>query len=208
VSPYDRWRKQSKPPPTRRFTGRCRTTRDLPCPVRVRLNATVRIAANARRRLEKLLLCQCLLSDSNLPLALRPRVSSYGRQRKFNRPERAYDDTRPVIDPIPSPFLARTSSVVWTLAWMAMVSIFVGAVGRPVTRPPPQSGRSTARACVGQWLPRYQPFPASWQKAIRPCITFPQAPLSSRTVGFPESGWQPVMLRCYRDPAFPKPAEA
>jgi hypothetical protein len=30
--------------------------------------------------------------------------------------------------------------------------------------------------------------------AIRPYITVPQAPLSSRTVGFPESGWQPVII--------------
>ena len=34
----------------------------------------------------------------------------------------------------------------------------------------------------------YPPFSASWQMAIRPYITFPQAPLRSRTVGSPESG--------------------
>jgi hypothetical protein len=50
------------------------------------------------------------------------------------------------------------------------------------------SGRNTARAWLGQWLPMYPPFPASWQMAIRPYITFPQAPLRSRTVGSPESG--------------------
>jgi hypothetical protein len=50
------------------------------------------------------------------------------------------------------------------------------------------SGRNTARAWLGRWLPMYPPFPASWQMAIRPYITFPQAPLRSRTVGSPESG--------------------
>ncbi len=37
-------------------------------------------------------------------------------------------------------------------------------------------GRNTARACLGQRLPMYPPFPVSWQKGVRPCITFPQAP--------------------------------
>ena len=46
------------------------------------------------------------------------------------------------------------------------------------------------RAYVGQRLPLFPLFPASWQRYARPCITFPQAPLSSRKVGFPESGWQ------------------
>jgi len=38
---------------------------------------------------------------------------------------------------------------------------------------------------------------------VPPWCTFPQAPLSSRTVGFPESGWQPVMCGYYRNAAFP-----
>ncbi len=62
-------------------------------------------------------------------------------------------------------------------------------------------GRNTARACLGQRLPMYPPFPVSWQKGVRPCITFPQAPLSSRTVGFPESGWQ--QQRFPRNPSHP-----
>ncbi len=62
-------------------------------------------------------------------------------------------------------------------------------------------GRNTARACLGQRLPMYPPFPVSWQKGARPCITFPQAPLSSRTVGFPESGWQ--QQRFPRNPSHP-----
>ena len=40
----------------------------------------------------------------------------------------------------------------------------------------------------------YPSFPISWQKAIKPCIMFPQAPLSSRTAGFPGSGWQSVII--------------
>jgi len=39
---------------------------------------------------------------------------------------------------------------------------------------------------------------------IPPWFTFPQAPLSSRTVGFPESGWQPVMCGSYHNTAFPE----
>ena len=48
--------------------------------------------------------------------------------------------------------------------------------------------RNAARACLDQWLPLCLPFPAAWQMAIRPCITSLQAPLRSRTVGFPEPG--------------------
>jgi hypothetical protein len=39
------------------------------------------------------------------------------------------------------------------------------------------SGRNTVRAYLEQRLPVFSPFPASWKKDARPCITFPQAPI-------------------------------
>jgi len=38
---------------------------------------------------------------------------------------------------------------------------------------------------------------------VPPWFAFPQAPLSSRTVGFPESGWQPAIFMHYLHIAFP-----
>ncbi len=35
--------------------------------------------------------------------------------------------------------------------------------------------RNKVRVCVGQRLPLFPLFPASWQRYVRPCITFPQA---------------------------------
>ena len=56
-------------------------------------------------------------------------------------------------------------------------------------RPLP-SGRSMARAPVAEGFQRH-PFRyhVAWVHSSA-WVTFPQAPLSSRTVGFPESGWQ------------------
>jgi hypothetical protein len=48
--------------------------------------------------------------------------------------------------------------------------------------------RNVARACLGQRLPLFPPFPASWQRAARPCITFPQAPLCEKSGEIRKSG--------------------
>ena len=48
-----------------------------------------------------------------------------------------------------------------------------------------------------------RPFGCAAGSSVPPWFTFPQAPLSSRTVGFPESGWQPVMCGYYHSAAFP-----
>ncbi|MEW6234818.1 MAG: hypothetical protein AB1656_05470 [Candidatus Omnitrophota bacterium] len=36
----------------------------------------------------------------------------------------------------------------------------------------------------------YQPFPASWQKVVRPCTPSPAPPLKFRTAGFPQYGFK------------------
>ena len=53
-----------------------------------------------------------------------------------------------------------------------------------------ESGRSATRAPVAEGFQRH-PFRdhVAWVHSSA-WVTFPQAPLSSRTVGFPESGWQ------------------
>jgi hypothetical protein len=47
-----------------------------------------------------------------------------------------------------------------------------------------------ARWWAGQWLPSFQPFRASWQRAIRPFTPFPPPPLKFRTAGFPQYGFK------------------
>ena len=54
--------------------------------------------------------------------------------------------------------------------------------------------REKAHRCLGQCLPLYPPFGASWQMGIRPCITFPSPPLKFRTAGFPQYGFKPVVI--------------
>jgi len=54
---------------------------------------------------------------------------------------------------------------------------------RPKDRQAPS--REEARDCLGQRLPVYPPFPASWQIGASPCNTFPPPCLKFRTSGFP-----------------------
>ncbi len=53
------------------------------------------------------------------------------------------------------------------------------------------SSRNQARFRLGQRLPVYPPFGASWQMAAGPCDTFPQTSLKFRTAGFPRYGFKP-----------------
>jgi hypothetical protein len=54
----------------------------------------------------------------------------------------------------------------------------------------------------------YPPFGASWQMAIRSCVTFPSPSLKFRTAGFPQYGFKPVvdgnlrLLKAYMPPKF------
>jgi len=50
------------------------------------------------------------------------------------------------------------------------------------------SSRVEAQRWAGQWVPAFQPFRASWQRAIRRFTPFPQPPLKFRTAGFPRFG--------------------
>ena len=64
----------------------------------------------------------------------------------------------------------------------------------------PASG-AEARTGVGQWLPVYPPFRASWQMATRPSTSFPLPP--SR---IPYGGFSPVRLQTRLRPRPPSPA--
>jgi hypothetical protein len=55
---------------------------------------------------------------------------------------------------------------------------------------------------------QHAPFRLCRRFLIPPCFTFPQAPLSSRTVGCPESGWPSVLSWYYHRAAFPQRAAA
>src|SRR6266853_5622319 len=46
----------------------------------------------------------------------------------------------------------------------------------------------------------YPPFRASWQKVIKPCISFPLLPLKFRTVGFPQYGFKQAVRYVLRGP--------